>query len=86
MLLRILSQNVNRSPVVTHTLLETKAEEYDIILLQEPYWGFLYNIPSAVSCAGEEYQGTQSHPQWILIEQGGPTRVATYIDKHISSL
>ena len=86
MLLRILSQNVNRSSVVTHTLLETKAEEYDVLLIQEPYWGFLRNVPSAVSCTGEEYQGTQAHPHWILVERGGPTRVTTYINKRLAPL
>ena len=86
MLLRLLCQNVNRSAVVTHTLLETKAEEYDIILLQEPYWGYLRNIPSSVSRTGEEYRGTQAHPHWILVERGGPTRVATYINKRLAPL
>ncbi|ETW75601.1 hypothetical protein HETIRDRAFT_315815, partial [Heterobasidion irregulare TC 32-1] len=84
MLLRILCQNVNRSSVVTHTLLETQAEKYDVILLQEPYWGYLRNIPSSVSGAGEEYQGTQTHPHWTLFERGGPTRVVTYINKRLA--
>ncbi|ETW79536.1 hypothetical protein HETIRDRAFT_49492, partial [Heterobasidion irregulare TC 32-1] len=86
MLLRVLSQNVNCSPVITQTLLETKAKEYDIVLVQEPYWGFLHNVLSSVSSTGEEYLGTQIHPHWTLVEQGGPSCVATYINKCLSPL
>lgn len=39
----------------------------DIVFIQEPYIGFIHNIPSSSNPLGVPLEGGISHPEWIAI-------------------
>lgn len=55
----------------------------DIVFIQEPYVGFIRNIPSSSNPLGDPLEGGTSHPEWIAIYPpiSNAVRVAVYIHK-----
>ncbi|KZV67104.1 DNase I-like protein, partial [Peniophora sp. CONT] len=78
----ILSFNANHTPTNTKYILETN-KDCDIIFVQEPYYGTIKHVPSPHDPHGKELFGTQSAPDWFLleVEDVRNSRVATYVNK-----
>ncbi|KAF8883129.1 hypothetical protein BD779DRAFT_1748636 [Infundibulicybe gibba] len=66
-------------------ILDSCVDNYDILFLQELRYSLLRNIPSSTDREGEPIHGFPTHPSWILVERGGPSRVVVYVSKTIAS-
>ncbi|KAI0326298.1 hypothetical protein GY45DRAFT_1224315, partial [Cubamyces sp. BRFM 1775] len=89
--LRIVFHNVNHSPQQTHLVLEQCAKlNVDVVCLQEPWYGSIRPIPSAVPAGPAErtednmLYGTQLHPAWQLVENGKDARVVCHVNRRLS--
>jgi hypothetical protein len=60
--IRCIQLNTNRQWIVVHTLLNTLADNTDIILVQEPRWGFI-----GTNEDGEQVNGPVGHPAWTPV-------------------
>src|ERR1700693_4558434 len=75
--IRIIQLNLNRSNKITHTLLNSAAGEYDIALVQEPWFN---NI-------GNDTLGPVAHQCWtpilptLPIPEGNQPRVMAYTSR-----
>ncbi|KZT33614.1 hypothetical protein SISSUDRAFT_992856, partial [Sistotremastrum suecicum HHB10207 ss-3] len=80
---RILQLNTNRSSEICHALLNTAVNDFDILIIQEPWWGTIGVGPIDV----DKILGPTSHPAWqpILpiqpVPNGLAPRVLTYVKK-----
>ena len=88
--LNIISQNVCKNHLIVNTILETHSH-FDIILIQEPSWSIIRQVPSSTNSEGENLIGTIHHPNWILftsipVNKAYSPRVSTYINIRLSSL
>src|SRR6267154_461081 len=90
--LRIFSQNVQRTKLLTELLLETQRENYDIVFIQEPPWNLIRSAPSSSSPEGEDVIGAPRHPDWVCmvcmsgIEDDTRPRVLSYVHKRLSRM
>ena len=88
--LNILSQNVCKNYLIVNTILETQSQ-FDIILIQEPPWSVIHQVPSTANSEGENFIGTVHHPNWLLfainpVNKATSPRVTAYINIHLSPL
>ena len=88
--LNILSQNVRKNHLIINTILETQSH-FDIILIQEPPWSVIYQVPSSANSEGENLIGTVHHPNWILsatnpVNKAYSPRVIVYINIYLFPL
>jgi len=87
--LNVLQLNVARSNVRMHAILNTLTD-FDVLLLQEPWYGRIGVARSSTDVQGQDIKGTVANPAWELFipesATDGPPRVATYIRKGIRSL
>ena len=88
--LRIFSQNVRKSSIVTNTILESYSQ-FDIILIQEPPWSEIRKLPSADNCEGEPLIGSCHHPNWATFSRSPKDnsdfpRVISYVNIRLRSL
>jgi len=75
---------------IINTILEIQTS-FDIILIQEPLWSFIWSIPSLNSKEREELVRVSNHLNWIIFARNSSNyndspRVITYINIKISSL
>jgi len=61
--LQAISVNVHRSSHRTHALLQ-KGDEYDIILIQEPWFNTVATLHSDTDPTGEPQMGATANPMW----------------------
>jgi len=88
--LEIFSQNVWKNKLLTDSILENN-KNYDIILIQEPPWSNIWQIPSILFQEGNNLIGAPYYPSWILFVRNSDTennypRVATYVNTKLSKL
>jgi len=82
--LNILSQNVHKNHLIVNTILETQSH-FNIILIQEPPWLVIRQVPSSANSEGENLIGTVHHPNWISlatnpVDKAYSPRVIVYIN------
>jgi len=88
--LNILSQNVRKNHLIVNTILETQSH-FNIILIQEPPWSIICQVPSTVNSEGENFIGVVHHPNWLLfainpVNKVTSPRVTAYINIRLSPL
>ena len=88
--LNILLQNVCKNYLIINTILKTQSH-FDIILIQEPPWSVIHQVPSNMNSEGENLIGTIHHPNWILftttlVKKVTSPRVTVYINTYLSPL
>ena len=88
--LNILLQNVRKNHLIVNTILETQSY-FDIILIQEPPWLVIRQIPSNVNSEGKNLIGTVYHPNWILfttnpVNKATSPKITAYINICLSPL
>jgi len=88
--LNILLQNVRKDHWIVNTILETQSH-FDIILIQEPPWLVIHQVPSSANSEGKNLIETVHHPNWILfatnpVNKAYSLRVTAYINICLSSL
>jgi len=88
--LNIHLQNVCKNHLIVNTILETQSH-FDIILIQEPPWLVICQVPSSANSEGENLIGTIHHPNWILfatnpVKKAYFPRVSAYINICLSPL
>src|ERR1700760_3314910 len=75
--LKIYSQNVHKNHAWTQHLLDSLKDEYHVILIQEPPFLHIKNIPSGLNKDGEPECDTTHHPSWTKIYK--KSNVSAYI-------
>ena len=87
--LNYLFQNVRKSLAQVNALLESHANDTDIILIQEAPFRMIRKFASLDDEEGEEIHGTVQHPRWITVEQytyyKNKTQVAVYVNRRLSN-
>ena len=88
--LNILSQNVHKNHLIVNTILKTQLQ-FNIILIQEPPWSAIHQVPSIANSKGENFIGTVHHPNWLLfvinpVNKATSSRVTAYINIYLSPL
>lgn len=88
--LKILQLNVARSNLRMHAVLNTLTD-FDILLLQEPWFGRIGVSRSSSDPQGLDVKGTIANPAWepFIPEAGAdnsPPRVATFVRRGIHML
>ncbi|KAF8686199.1 hypothetical protein AX14_003859 [Amanita brunnescens Koide BX004] len=81
---RFAFQNVHKSRLSVHELLETLQNDIDFLFIQENPSSFIRNVPSATTDKGDPLIGPVHHRQWQCVEKTAiqPTsQVAIYINK-----
>ena len=81
---RIAFQNVHKSRLTVHELLETLQNDIDILFIQENPSSFICNIPSTTSETGDPLVGPVHHKQWQCVEKTSHqslSQVAIYANK-----
>ena len=88
--LNIISQNVHKNHLIINIIFETHSH-FDIILIQEPLWSIICQVPSSTNSEGKNLIGTVHHPNWILftsipVNKAYSPKVSAYINIHLSLL
>ena len=100
--IRILFHNANRQPKQTSHILQEHRNHYDVICIQEPWYGSIKKIPSVGGKSNstgpgdrtkdDKYFGTQSDPDWYLLEHASlkrektaTPRVICYVNKRLAN-
>ena len=63
--IRIKSVNINRNNDRTHGFLQTDDNNFDIILVQEPWFGTVANLRSDTDPDGTSQRGFPSNNKWL---------------------
>ena len=85
---RIAFQNVHKSRLTVHELLETLQNDIDLLFIQENSSSFIRNIPSTTSETGDPLVGPVHHKQWQCVEKTSnqpSSQVAIYVNKRFLS-
>ena len=80
---RFAFQNVHKSRLTVHELLETLQNDIDFLFIQENPYSFIRNVPSSKNEKGEPLLGPVHHHRWQCVEKVSlqPTsQVAIYIN------
>ncbi|KAF8631514.1 hypothetical protein AX14_010930 [Amanita brunnescens Koide BX004] len=83
---RFAFQNVHKSRLTVHELLETLKNDIDFLFIQENPTSFIRNVPSTTNEAGDPLIGPVHHKQWQCIEKTAfqeSSQVAIYINVRI---
>ena len=88
--IKFFSQNIHKNSLIIHTILKT-CLTFDIIFIQEPFWTYIYSIPSLSNCDGKELVSIPNHPNWIIFsriptQSHDSPRIIIYINICISFL
>lgn len=83
--LRLASCNVQHSRENISHLLETH-RDFDIVLIQESFWGRIKTVPSTTNKHGDDYVNVVNHAQFIPIGGRNDSRVMFYINKRCAYL
>ncbi|KAF8697547.1 hypothetical protein AX14_001349 [Amanita brunnescens Koide BX004] len=81
---RFAFQNVHKSRLTVHELLETLKNEVDFLFVQENPSNFIRNVPSTTKETGDPLEGPVHHKQWQCVEKRAiqeTSQVAIYINK-----
>ena len=81
---RFAFQNVHKSRLSVHELLETLQNDIDFLFIQENSISFIRNVPSTSSDKGAPLEGPVHHRQWQCVEKSAiqpSSQVAIYINK-----
>ncbi|KAF8718609.1 hypothetical protein AX14_011709, partial [Amanita brunnescens Koide BX004] len=76
-------QNVHKSRLTVHELLENLKNEIDFLFIQENPISFIRNVPSSSSSLGDPLVGPVHHRQWQCIEKTAiqaTSQVAIYVN------
>ena len=85
---RFAFQNVHKSRLSVHELLETLQNDIDFLFIQENPFSFIRNVPSTTSDKGDPLIGPVHHRQWQCVEKTAiqsSSQVAIYINKRFLS-
>ncbi|KAF8686151.1 hypothetical protein AX14_003894 [Amanita brunnescens Koide BX004] len=77
-------QNVHKSRLTIHELLENLQNDMDFLFIQENPVSFIRNVPSSSNSEGEPLIGPVHHRQWQCVEKSAiqeTSQVAIYINK-----
>ena len=77
-------ENVHKSRLTVHKLLETLQNDIDFLFIQENSVSFIRNIPSVSDAMGTPLTGPVHHRQWQCVEKTSiqpSSQVAIYINK-----
>ena len=81
---RFAFQNVHKSRLTVHELLENLQSSIDFLFIQENPISFIRNVPSANNDKGDPLVGPVHHRQWQCVEKSvihDSSQVAIYINK-----
>ncbi|KAF8675303.1 hypothetical protein AX14_005146, partial [Amanita brunnescens Koide BX004] len=81
---RFAFQNVHKSRLSVHELLETLQSDIDFLFIQENPFSFIRNVPSTTSEKGDPLVGPVHHRQWQCVEKSSSqpsSQVAIYVNK-----
>ena len=81
---RFAFQNVHKSRLTVHELLENMQNDIDFLFIQENPVSFIRNVPSSENSMGEPLIGPVHHRQWQCVEKSAiqeASQVAIYINK-----
>ncbi|KAF8697670.1 hypothetical protein AX14_001310 [Amanita brunnescens Koide BX004] len=81
---RFAFQNVHKSRLTVHELLDTLKDEIDFLFIQENPSSFIRHIPSSANETGDPLVGPVHHRQWACVEKTTThpsSQVAIYINK-----
>ncbi|KAF8668053.1 hypothetical protein AX14_006259, partial [Amanita brunnescens Koide BX004] len=81
---RFAFQNVHKSRLTVHELLENLKNDIDFLFIQENPANFIRNVPSTTSETGDPLVGPVHHRQWQCVEKTSvqpSSQVAIYINK-----
>ncbi|KAF8697279.1 hypothetical protein AX14_001381 [Amanita brunnescens Koide BX004] len=81
---RFAFQNVHKSRLSVHELLETLQSDIDFLFIQENPSSFIRNVPSAASEQGDPLIGPVHHRQWQCVEKTSlqpSSQVVIYVNK-----
>ena len=80
---RFAFQNVHKSRLSVHELLENLQNDIDFLFIQENPFSFIRNVPSSQSEEGDPLIGPVHHRQWQCIEKASvqdSSQVAIYVN------
>ena len=83
------ANNVHKSRLTVHELLETLKNDIDFLFIQENPSSFIRNVPSSTSEQGDPLVGPVHHRQWQCVEKTSvhpSSQVAIYINKRFLDL
>ena len=83
---RFAFQNVHKSRLTVHELLENLKNDIDFLFIQENPSTFIRNVPSSSSELGDPLIGPVHHRQWQCVEKTSiqaSSQVAIYINKRL---
>ena len=81
---RFAFQNVHKSGLTVHELLENLQNDIDFLFIQENPVSFIRNVPSTSNDKGDPLIGPVHHQQWQCVEKSAiqnMSQVAIYINK-----
>ncbi|KAF8712000.1 hypothetical protein AX14_013170 [Amanita brunnescens Koide BX004] len=81
---RFAFQNVHKSRLTVHELLENLQNDIDFLFIQENPVSFIRNVPSSNNSVGDPLIGPVHHRQWQCVEKSAiqnTSQVAIYINK-----
>ena len=78
---KVYSQNVHKNRQWTQQLLTTLYDEYDLILIQEPPYYHVKNIPSGDNSEGVPEHDTCHDPKWSKVFFN--TNVSVYVNEKV---
>ena len=81
MISKIYSQNVHKNQQWTQQLLTTLYNDYDLILIQEPPYFFVKNLPSGDNSDGVPEHDTCHDPKWSKIFLN--TNISVYVNEKL---
>jgi ribonuclease HI len=83
---RFAFQNVHKSRLTVHELLENLKNDIDFLFVQENPFTFIRNVPSSNNEVGDPLIGPVHHRQWQCVEKTSiqaSSQVAIYINKRL---
>lgn len=82
----IVTYNTQKSKDNLQLFLEKHYKWVDIVLVQEPYWGFIKKVASFKDEKGDDYENTTAHRQFLFLGENKNSRVLTCVNKRLTSL
>jgi len=88
--LKVFSQNIQKNNFIISLMLEFNLD-FNIILIQEPFWLTIRSIPYTNNCEGAPLVGISNHSNWLMFARelesaSNSPRVAIYINIRLLSL
>ena len=88
--LKVFSQNIQKNNFIISLILEFNLD-FNIILIQEPFWLTIRSIPYTNNCEDAPLVGISNHSNWLMFARelesaSNSPRVAIYINIRLLSL